>query len=83
MNVAVTVDWRYRHAALMALSASGEGCNKQMEPMLDKIVDAIMPFLQDPHPRVRYATCNALGQMSTDFGSIFQKKFHAKVCVDY
>ena len=24
-------------------------------------------LLKDPHPRVRYALCNALGQMSTDF----------------
>ena len=32
----------------MAISACGEGCHKQMEGMLDKIVDAILPFLQDP-----------------------------------
>lgn len=36
-------------------------------------------YLQDPHPRVRYAACNAVGQMSTDFASIFQKKFHDRV----
>merc|ERR1712150_400654 len=72
-------EWKYRHAALMAISACGEGCHKQMEQMLDKIVDAALPFLQDPHPRVRYAACNAMGQISTDFGPIFQKKFHDKV----
>ena len=32
------------------------------------------------HPRVRYAACNAMGQMCTDFGPVFQKKFHQKVC---
>ena len=31
------------------------------------------------HPRVRYAACNAIGQMSTDFPSVFQKKFHEYV----
>lgn len=31
------------------------------------------------HPRVRYAACNAVGQMSTDFAPIFEKKFHDKV----
>lgn len=31
------------------------------------------------HPRVRYAACNAIGQMSTDFAPIFEKKFHDKV----
>ncbi len=29
--------------------------------------------------RVRYACCNAIGQMSTDFAPVFEKKFHASV----
>lgn len=38
-------------------------------------------FLFPPqHPRVRYAACNAIGQMATDFAPTFQKKFHDKVC---
>ena len=28
---------------------------------------------------MRYAACNAIGQMSTDFAPNFQKKFHEKV----
>lgn len=72
-------DWRYRHAALMAISACGEGCHQQMETMLGNVLEAILPFLKDPHPRVRYAACNALGQMCTDFGPLFQKKFHEKL----
>lgn len=31
------------------------------------------------HPRVRYAMCNAIGQMAADFAPIFQKKFHDKI----
>ncbi|CAH1781938.1 unnamed protein product [Owenia fusiformis] len=77
--LANALDWRYRHAALMAISACGEGCHKNMELMLHNIVEAVLPFLGDKHPRVRYAACNALGQLSTDFGPIFQKKFHEKV----
>ena len=50
-----------------------------MEPLLTQIMDGILNFLRDPHPRVRYATCNAIGQMSTDFATIFEKKFHDKV----
>lgn len=72
-------DWRYRHAGLMAISAVGEGCHKQMLNMLPNLVDSILPFLTDPHPRVRYAACNALGQLSTDFADSFQTKFHSKV----
>ncbi|XP_071539871.1 importin-5 [Panulirus ornatus] len=69
-------NWKCRHAALMAISAVGEGCHKQMEGMLPQIMDAVIRFLQDPHPRVRYAACNAIGQMASDFAPIFQKKFH-------
>ncbi|EEB10904.1 Importin beta-3, putative [Pediculus humanus corporis] len=72
-------DWKYRHAALMAISAIGEGCHKQMEAMLPQIMDALLNFLQDPHPRVRYAACNAVGQMSADFAPDFEKKFHDKI----
>ncbi|XP_072034276.1 importin-5-like [Amphiura filiformis] len=72
-------DWRYRHAALMAISAVGEGCHNQMEAVLGQVVDTVLPFLSDPHPRVRYASCNALGQMATDFAPTLEKKFHAKI----
>ncbi|XP_070538592.1 importin-5-like [Ptychodera flava] len=72
-------DWRYRHAALMAISAVGEGCHKYMESVLPSIVDTVLPFIQDSHPRVRYAACNAFGQMATDFAPGFEKKFHNKV----
>lgn len=79
-------DWKQRHAALMALSAIGEGCNKQMEGMLQQIMegvpgvmDGVLRYLQDPHPRVRYAACNAIGQMSTDFAPVLENKFHDRV----
>jgi hypothetical protein len=39
----------------------------------------ILPYFQDPHPRVRYATCNAIGQMSTDFAGTLQNQFHQPV----
>lgn len=44
-----------------------------------QIMEAIIGFLADPHPRVRYAACNAIGQMATDFAPVFQKKFHEVV----
>ncbi|XP_023288380.1 importin-5 isoform X2 [Orussus abietinus] len=72
-------DWKYRYAALMAISAVGEGCHKQMELILPELLEGVMQYLQDPHPRVRYAACNAIGQMSSDFGPSFERKFHDKV----
>ena len=68
--------WRDRHAALMAISAISEGCQELMESELDKVLDLVVPSLQDPHPRVRWAGCNALGQMSTDFKGTMQLKYH-------
>uniref|UniRef100_H3B692 Importin-5 n=1 Tax=Latimeria chalumnae TaxID=7897 RepID=H3B692_LATCH len=79
MQMLQNPDWKYRHAGLMALSAIGEGCHQQMEGILNEIVNFVLLFLQDPHPRVRYAACNAIGQMATDFALGFQKKFHEKV----
>ncbi|KAL1301645.1 hypothetical protein AAFC00_005868 [Neodothiora populina] len=68
--------WRDRHAALMAISAISEGCQELMEGELDKVLELVVPALQDPHPRVRWAACNALGQMSTDFKGTMQSKYH-------
>jgi len=72
-------NYKHRVAALMALSAVGEGCHVQMQPLLGEVVDGVIPFLRDPHFRVRYAACNCLGQMATDFAGDFQEKFHEKV----
>ncbi|KAI3384766.1 hypothetical protein SNEBB_007003 [Seison nebaliae] len=71
--------WKERYAALMAISASGEGSLKEMEKMLESIVFAVCSFGNDAHPRVRYAVCNALGQMSTDFAPKFQKQYGEQV----
>lgn len=68
--------WRDRHAALMAISAISEGCRDLMVSELDKVLDLVLPALRDPHPRVRWAGCNALGQMSTDFAGPMQEKYH-------
>ncbi|OQR78549.1 importin-5-like [Tropilaelaps mercedesae] len=74
-----SANWMERHAALMAISAMGEGCKKQMMPMLDQIVGGVLNFLGDSHPRVRFAAINCLGQMANDFSPTFEKKFHATV----
>ena len=40
-------NWKFRHAALMAISSCGEGCHKQMLQMLPDILESILPFLND------------------------------------
>lgn len=75
----VSASWRDRHASLMAISAISEGCRELMVGELDKVLELVVPTLRDPHPRVRYAGCNALGQMSTDFAGTMQEKYHQVV----
>lgn len=72
-------NWKHRYAGLMALSAIGEGCHQQMELVLDAVLTGVVVYLNDPHPRVRFAACTALGQMSTDFAPGLQKKYAEKV----
>mmetsp|Transcript_18477 Transcript_18477/g.71333 ORF Transcript_18477/g.71333 Transcript_18477/m.71333 type:complete len:1096 (+) Transcript_18477:130-3417(+) len=71
--------WQSRQAALMAISVVGEGCAKVLTPNLDRVMNIIMPTCQDPEPRVRWAFCNTVGQMATDFGVLFQGRYHKAV----
>jgi HEAT repeat protein len=60
----------------MAISAISEGCREQMIGELHQVLDLVVPALKDAHPRVRWAGCNALGQMSTDFAPTMQTKYY-------
>lgn len=72
-------EWQARHAGLMALSCSGEGCRDEIMKNLDKMANGVIGYLDDQHPRCRYAACNTIGQMATDFAPEFEKKLHSKV----
>jgi hypothetical protein len=79
--------WQERAAGLTAIAAIAEGSLKEMKPELPRIVENVVPRLLDPHPRVRYMACNAVGQMSIDFApklgrerdECFQTQYHAAV----
>lgn len=66
-------NWREPFAALMALSLAAEGCCDVLITEIPKLLDMVMPTLEHPHPRVQYACCNVLGQISTDFADEIQK----------
>ncbi|PVZ98231.1 hypothetical protein BB558_005779 [Smittium angustum] len=72
-------EWQKRHAALMAVSAIGEGCFKLMKGELENVLNLVCPYFRDPHPRVRHAACNTIGQLSTDFSPTIQEKYHSIV----
>eukprot|EP00256_Glycine_max_P055168 XP_014622242.1 importin subunit beta-3-like [Glycine max] len=43
---------------------------------LEQVLSMILNSFCDPHPRVRWAAINAIGQLSTDLGPDLQVKFH-------
>ncbi|KAI3402773.2 PSE1 [Candida oxycetoniae] len=74
-----STNWRERQAALMALSSAAEGCSDVLMSEISKLLDMVLPTLNDEHPRVEYACCNALGQMSTDFSDVIQRTAGDKI----
>ncbi|CAR21773.1 TOG domain-containing protein [Lachancea thermotolerans] len=72
-------EWRERFGALMALSSAAEGCRDVLIGEIPKILDMIVPLINDPHPRVQYGCCNALGQISTDFAPLIQRTSHERI----
>lgn len=43
---------------------------------LEQVVNVVLNLFQDPHPRVRWAAINAVGQLSTDLGPDLQIQYH-------
>jgi HEAT repeat protein len=52
-------DWRYKYAAIMALSQVGEYMEEIEE--IRPIVETVMSMLNDQNPMIRYAVCHAIG----------------------
>ncbi|KAA8499564.1 Importin-5 [Porphyridium purpureum] len=71
--------WTHRHAGLLALSQIGEGCERQIEDQLGHVIALALQRFGDPHPRVRWAAINCVGQMCTDFGPRIQREFHGQI----
>jgi importin-5 len=71
--------WQHRHAALLAISQIGEGCQRQIEEKLGQVIAMAISRFSDRHPRVRWAAINCIGQMCTDFGPRIQEEFHGQI----
>lgn len=72
-------EWQKHHAALITLAQIAEGCSKVMLKNLEQVVNMVLNSFQDPHPRVRWAAINAIGQLSTDLGPDLQVQYHQRV----
>ncbi|XP_020274908.1 importin subunit beta-3-like isoform X1 [Asparagus officinalis] len=72
-------EWQKHHAALITLAQIAEGCSKVTIKNLEQVVHMVLNSFQDPHPRVRWAAINAIGQLSTDLGPDLQVQYHQRV----
>lgn len=68
-------NWCERYAAIMSLGLVSEGCNKMLKPHLQECLKNLFVFTNDREPRVRWAMCNCIGQLCTDFGPSIQKQY--------
>lgn len=50
-----------------------------MTKNLAPVVDMVLNSFNDPHPRVRWAAINTIGQLSTDLGPVLQQEYHQRV----
>ncbi|KAJ8574038.1 hypothetical protein K7X08_010549 [Anisodus acutangulus] len=72
-------EWQKHHAVLIGLAQIAEGCTKVIIKNLEQVVSMVLSCFQDPHPRVRWAAINAIGQLSTDLGPDLQVQYHSSV----
>ncbi|KAF8732544.1 ARM repeat-containing protein, partial [Rhizoctonia solani] len=72
-------EWGVRHAGLMAIAAVAEGTYQVLELEVGKVVELVVPMFADPHPRVRFAACQCIGQLCTDMQEIFQQKYTKEI----
>ncbi|BDA40930.1 Importin-5 [Coccomyxa sp. Obi] len=72
-------DWKKRHAALICLSQIAEGCVKVLTKNISGLADLCLMGLRDAHAKVRWAACQAVGQLCTDLGPDMQEAEHARL----
>ena len=70
-------DWRYKHAAIMALSQVGEYLSNIEE--VKPIVQLVLSYGNNENAKLRYAVCHCLGQIADDMQPEFQKELHDSV----
>lgn len=69
-------EWQYKLVAVMAISQTAEYLPEDnLEAHLEEIVNTLLVQLKDSHHRVRFAACEAIGQISLDQQPLLQKSY--------
>eukprot|EP00917_Polyrhabdina_sp_WS-2016_P019884 GHVP01042491.1.p1 GENE.GHVP01042491.1~~GHVP01042491.1.p1 ORF type:complete len:1121 (-),score=214.82 GHVP01042491.1:53-3391(-) len=72
--------WEYKFAGIIAISQCIEYIETDEVPrMLNGILPVIMRQFEDAHHRVRFAACQAIGQIALDHYPLFQEKYAVSV----
>eukprot|EP01129_Flabellula_baltica_P007998 TRINITY_DN314_c0_g1_i1.p1 TRINITY_DN314_c0_g1~~TRINITY_DN314_c0_g1_i1.p1 ORF type:complete len:1082 (+),score=278.71 TRINITY_DN314_c0_g1_i1:73-3318(+) len=72
-------DWKYQYAALTTLSQIAEGSKEIMSGGSDDITNMLLGLSGTEDPRIQFAIITTIGQLSTDLGPLFQKRYHSEV----
>eukprot|EP00756_Hemistasia_phaeocysticola_P039237 Hpha_TRINITY_DN16803_c1_g8::TRINITY_DN16803_c1_g8_i1::g.150572::m.150572/K20222/IPO5, KPNB3, RANBP5; importin-5 len=65
-------EWQNRHAVLVTLMSTAEGCAKDFRPHLKDLAAAVLGAAGEQHPRVRQAATRCIAQFCVDFDGAFQ-----------
>ncbi|KZT38421.1 ARM repeat-containing protein [Sistotremastrum suecicum HHB10207 ss-3] len=75
----VSADWKVRHAGLMGVACCAEGGRGEMGREGGKVIELVLPTFNDPHPRVRWAAAQCIGQLCTDLEELIQELHYEEI----
>jgi hypothetical protein len=76
-TIANDVDWRYKHAGIMAFSQIGEYIEEASK--ISAMIPVLVEHLQHPNPKIRYASLHSIGQLADDMPKDFQEAYHTTI----
>lgn len=72
--------WEHKYVGIMAIAQTIEYLpDEDIEEQLDHVVHMLLQVLTDQDVRVRYAACQAIGQISLDHQPYVQKEFYNEI----
>lgn len=66
-------DWKKRHAVLSVIGQMAEGCSSEISESVMPLLEICTQGLRDPHVRVRWAACQALGLVADELAGFLSK----------
>lgn len=72
--------WEHRYVGIMAIAQTIEYLSDdEIDEQLEHVIKMLLQVLSDQDVRVRYAACQAIGQISLDHQPYVQKEFHNEI----